>query len=78
MDVTIIQLGFILGGSLYGPLIAIFTLGLFTPWCNAKVTTRFLIIIEKVERLYTMHQMDFICLSLCYLTSETGHEILYF
>ena len=37
IDTTIIQLGFILSGSFGGPILAVFTLGLFSPWCNAKV-----------------------------------------
>jgi len=37
MEVTIIELTFIILGSLGGPMLAVFTLGLFLPWCNAKV-----------------------------------------
>jgi len=37
IDATIIQIGFIAFGSLGGPIMAVFTLGVFLPWCNTKV-----------------------------------------
>jgi len=41
LDTTIVQLGNIVSGALGGPLLAVFTMGVFLPWCNTKVCTKF-------------------------------------
>jgi len=41
LDTTIVQLGNIASGSFGGPMLAVFTMGLFLPWCNTKVRSRF-------------------------------------
>jgi len=41
LDTTIVQLGNIVSGALGGPMLAVFTMGIFLPWCNAKVYTIF-------------------------------------
>ena len=37
IDETISLLTFTIFGSIGGPLMAVFTLGAFVPWCNTKV-----------------------------------------
>ena len=37
INATVIQIGFICRGALTGPGLAVFTLGIFFPWCNTKV-----------------------------------------
>jgi len=35
---TIMQIGYIVVGTLVGPVLGVFTLGIFLPWCNTKVS----------------------------------------
>ena len=37
-DGTVLRIGFSLGGVLNGPVLGVFTLGVFFPWATAKVS----------------------------------------